>query len=309
MLNVTRREFLKAGSALALMMGLGAGAATEIANALQQMGSNNPPVLWLQGQSCSGCSVSLLNTENPGPLQLLTRYISLEAHQTLSTATGETFMDVINKRIAKGGFILVVEGAMPAGFPNACRVGHEKITEMVVRAAGSAQAIIAVGACAAFGGIPAAENNPTGAMSVPDFLKQRGIQKSVIRIPGCPAHPDWTVGTIAHVLKFGIPQLDSLGRPKMFYSRLIHEQCPRFAEYEREHFATHFGEYGCLFNLGCLGPVTHADCTVRLWNSGANTCINANGPCIGCAREDFARDGALPFYLTPTSKNQGGHNS
>ncbi len=306
MLNITRREFLKAASKLALLMGLGTGAAPRIVDALEKLASSNPPVLWLQGQSCSGCSISLLNTEYPGPLQLLTRYIALMAHQTLSTATGATFMDVIEKSINRGGYILVVEGAMPVGLPNACRVGHETITEQVARAARSAQAVIAVGACASFGGIPAAENNPTGAVSVPDFLKQKAIATGLIRVPGCPAHPDWIVGTIVHKLKFGNPELDDLGRPKMFYSRLLHDQCPRFAEYEREHFATSFGENGCLFYLGCQGPVTHADCTVRLWNSGANTCINANAPCIGCAREGFAKDASFPFYLTPASSGRGG---
>jgi hydrogenase small subunit len=309
MLAITRRDFLKAGSRLALIMGLGTAATPKIAEALEQLASDAPPVLWLQGQSCSGCSVSLLNTEHPGPVQLLTRYIALEAHQTLSAATGETFMAVVNKRIEKGGFLLVVEGSIPAGMPHACRVGHEYFTDQVKRAAEKADAVIAVGTCAAFGGIPAAENNPTGAVSVADFLIQSGIKQSVVRIPGCPAHPDWTVGTLVHLLKFGLPPLDSKGRPRMFFSRLIHDQCPRFADYEREQFAKHFTDKGCLFKLGCLGPVTHADCTLRLWNSGANMCINANAPCVGCAREAFARENSFAFYPALNPETDGGERS
>ena len=185
---------------------------------------------------------------------------------------------------------------MPLGMPQACLMGHEPVIDQVARAAAKSAAVIAVGSCAATGGIPAAENNPTGAVSVPEFLKKKGISKPVITLPGCPAHPDWLIGTIVHVLKFGLPALDALGRPKVFYGRLIHEQCPRFADYERENFAKSFSDEGCLFKLGCLGPITHADCTVRHWNRGANTCIKAGAPCIGCAAPDFARSAALPFY-------------
>ncbi len=296
MQDINRREFLKTSAKLAAMMGLGSSAIPEIAEAMKQLSSGNPPVLWIQGLSCSGCSVSLLNSENPGPAQLLMRYISLMAHSTLSTATGKTFMDVLNKSIDQGGYYLVVEGSIPSGMPKACLVGHEPITKMVSRAARNANAVIAVGSCASFGGIPSAENNPTGAVSVPDFLNTKGISKPTIILPGCPAHPDWTVGTIVHVLKFGIPALDEKNRPKMFYSKLIHDQCPKFSDYERENFAKSFSDDGCLFKLGCLGPNTHADCTVRFWNSGINTCIIAGGPCIGCASEDYASKTSFPFY-------------
>ncbi len=118
----------------------------------------------------------------------------------------------------------------------------------------------------------------------------------MIRLPGCPANPDWIIGTLVHLLKFGIPRLDDKNRPKMFYSKLIHEQCPRFADYEREKYAEHFSDNGCLFKLGCLGPNTNADCTIRYWNSGANSCIQSGAPCIGCASEDFAHKSSVPFY-------------
>jgi hydrogenase small subunit len=118
-------------------------------------------------------------------------------------------MSVLNGSIEKADYFLAVEGSMPAGMPEACIVGGEKVTQQVIRAAKNAKAVLAVGACASFGGIPVAENNPTGAMSVPEFLKQQGVSKPVISVPGCPAHPDWLVGTLVHVLKFGIPALDT----------------------------------------------------------------------------------------------------
>ena len=170
------------------------------------------------------------------------------------------------------------------------------MTEQVVRAAKGADAVLAIGSCAAFGGIPAAEGNVTGAMNVADYLKERGVDKPVIRLPGCPSHPDWMVGTIVHVLEFGMPEMDEYGRPTMFYGKALHDQCPRYADFEAENFAAQFADDGCLFELGCLGPVTNADCTTRLWNGGTNSCIKANAPCIGCAGEDFALEKGTSFH-------------
>lgn len=296
MFTITRREFLAIGAKVAALTGLGATAMPQIVQALQTLASGQAPVIWLQGQSCSGCSVSILNADHPDPATLLTRYIALQFHGTLSTATGKLGMQVLNASIDKGGYILVVEGAVPAGMPEACVVGHEPFVQQLKRAAQGAIAIVAVGSCACFGGIPAAENNPTGASSVPGYLSSHGVTQPVIAIPGCPVHPDWLVGTLVHVLQFGIPKLNSNGSPEVFFKRLIHDQCPRFADYEREHFAQYFSDDGCFFKLGCLGPVTYADCPTRLWNSGTNFCINAGSPCIGCSSKVFAQKQSLPFF-------------
>ncbi len=296
MSHISRRDFLKFSAGLAAALGLAPALSPRVAEALEELAAGQIPVLWLQGQSCSGCSISFLNAEHPSPAEVLTGYISLLFHQTLSTATGRTAVDIVEKSIEKGGYYLVVEGAMPVGMPQACLMGHHPVTDQVARAAAKARAVVALGTCAASGGIPAAENNPTGAVGVPEFLRQKGIPKPVISLPGCPAHPDWLVGTLVHIIKFGLPPLDALGRPLAYYGRLIHDQCPRFADYERENFAEKFGDEGCLFKLGCLGPITMADCTRRYWNRGANTCINAGAPCIGCASPEFARSADLPFY-------------
>lgn len=303
MKKLTRRNFFGISLKVALLMGLSPSVIPKIVSALEELTGGNAPVLWLQGQSCSGCSVSLLNSDAPGPGEILTSYISLLFHSTLSTATGAICMDIINRTIDAGDFLLVVEGSIPAGMPEACIVGGEKITEQVQRAAIKAKAVIANGTCAAFGGIPAAENNPTGALCVSEFLKEKGISTPVINLPGCPTHPDWLVGTLVHVLKFGFPPLDKMGRPKMFYSKLIHDQCPRYPDYERENFAKTFSEEGCLFKLGCLGPVTYADCTIRHWNSGTSSCIKSGGGCIGCASENFAKNLSFPFYTKTPIQN------
>jgi len=100
------------------------------------------------------------------------------------------------------------------------------------------------------------------------------------------------------VLLFGLPkprELDELKRPKVFYGNLIHENCPRRAYFDEGKFAKRFGEPGCLNELGCKGPVTHADCPIRLWNHGTSWCIGAGSPCIGCCEPGFP-DLVAPFY-------------
>ena len=85
---INRRSFLKLSARLSVAMGLSATAIPRVAEALEELSQGLAPVLWLQGQCCSGCSVSLLNSEAVKPVKLLTHYLNLGFHQTLSAATG-----------------------------------------------------------------------------------------------------------------------------------------------------------------------------------------------------------------------------
>jgi len=295
-MKITRRTFLKDAGLLVAAMGMGPALLPKVAEALEEMATGRAPILWLQGQSCSGCSVSLLNSESPGPADLLTRYLSLYFHQTLSAATGEAAREAMARAIEAGGYILVVEGAVPLGMPEACRIAEENFVSLLTRAARKAKAVVSVGACASFGGIPAAPPNLTGAAPVAEALEKAGVNVPLIHLPGCPPHPAWIVGNLVHVLKVGIPELDEFRRPKRTYGQLLHEQCPYFANYQEKKFALQPGAAGCLFKLGCQGVVNHSDCSIRGWNGGVNWCIRGRAVCIGCARPEFARDPEFPFY-------------
>lgn len=292
---ISRRSFLKNSARLSVLLGLGASAIPRVAEALEELSQGLAPVLWLQGQCCSGCSVSLLDSEAITPYKLLTRYISLGFHQTLSAATGNQAVEAVNKIVSQGGYILIVEGSVPDKMPLACMFGEEPFAEQLARAARNAKVVLTVGSCSSYGGVPAAENNPTGAIAVPAFLKNRQITTPIIRVPGCPIHPDWLVGTVVHALKFGVPPMDGLGRPLAYFSKSMHEQCPRFNHYELQNFAKTFGEEGCLFKLGCAGPITYTDCNIRSWNGGVNSCIRAGAPCIGCGGESFCAKASYPL--------------
>ena len=295
-MKITRRTFLKDAGLLVAAMGLEPALLPKMADALEEMAYGRAPILWLQGLSCSGCSVSLLNSESPGPADLLTRYLSLYFHQTLSAATGPSAVAAVEKAIAKGGYILVVEGAVPLGIKEACKFADENFADQLVRAARSAQAIVCTGTCSAYGGVPAAPPNLTGATGVSIALNKAGLSRPLINLPGCPAHPAWIVGTLMQVLKVGLPELDALQRPTHFYGHLLHEQCPLFALYQKKHFAENLGEDGCLFKMGCQGVITQADCSLRGWNGGVNWCIRGRSNCIGCARPEFALDPQFPFF-------------
>jgi hydrogenase small subunit len=173
------------------------------------------------------------------------------------------------------------------------------IAETAAALAKNAAAVIAMGTCASFGGIPAGAPNPTQCVSIGELLAKKGIKTPVVNIPGCPPHPDWLIGTVVAVALYGLEKvaatLDELGRPKMFFGKCIHETCPRRADFDAARFARKFGDRGCLYELGCKGPVSFADCPTRMFNSGTNWCVGAGSPCHGCTEPDFP-DRLSPLY-------------
>jgi hydrogenase small subunit len=106
------------------------------------------------------------------------------------------------------------------------------------------------------------------------------------------------VGTVAHVLLKGLPsaqELDDHKRPKAFFGRLVHDNCPRRGYFDGGRFARHTGDEGCLYEIGCKGPHSYADCPTRQWNNGVNWCIGAGAQCIGCVEPDF-HDRFAPLF-------------
>jgi len=270
------------------------------------------PAVWIAGSSCSGCSVSLLNAVSPTVQNLLIdpvipgKHVSLKFHTTIMAGQGEPVLKVVRDTSSskQGEFILIVDGSIPTAEDGLfCLIGetggkHITVKDMVADLAGKALCILAVGTCSSFGGIPSGSPNPTGAKSVSEFLTEQGISTPLINIPGCPPHPDWMVGTIAGILLNGLPgeeELDEVKRPKAFFGKLIHDNCPRRGFFDAGQFARHPSEPGCLYEIGCKGPVTYADCPVRHWNNGVNWCIGAGAQCIGCVEPDF-QDRLSPMF-------------
>lgn len=295
----TRRDFMKMGSLLAAGLALPANTAKIFAAGLERLVTTTR-IVWLQGQSCSGDSVSLLNATDPEPVELLTKIISLVIHQNIGAAQGHVFMETLRKAEQEGNYILVVEGSIPLGMKEACVIGGEPVEDILVRMIPKAKFVMALGTCAAFGGIPAAEGNPTGAASVLDLMKKHNLayKDRLLNCPSCPTHPKPLIGTLAYLAAKGYPDVvPDVLTPKMFYGHSTHDQCPRYHYYERKIFAKFLGDPdGCLFELGCLGPLTYTECPHRQWNTGVNWCIRASAPCIGCSSPHFCMKKDFPLY-------------
>lgn len=299
MATYSRRDFLRMGTFLAAGLGLGRGTAAALADGLQRIFERQKRVLWLQGMSCTGCSVSFLNSADPDPVGILTEMISLVFHPNVSAAQGDQVLEIIRKLSQEGGFYLVMEGPVAPGMPQACMIGGRPLTEVLPDVLRRADAVIAAGSCAAFGGIPAAEGSTTGVVGLKEFMNSQNIpvEKRLVNCVGCPVHPESLVGTLAYVAGRGYPEVDpDLLTPEMMFRHSVHDDCPLFHYWQKEAFAKHFGDEGCLFKLGCLGPLSRTNCPRRQWNGGANWCIRAGAPCIACTSKDFGRVRDFPFY-------------
>jgi len=268
-----------------------------VAEALQT--KSRLPVIWLELQDCAGCSEALTRSQSPTLVDLVLSKITIEYHETLSAAAGfqvEEAKAAAMKKYA-GQYILVVEGSVTAKDNGVyCTIGGKSSIDILKEAAAGAAAIIATGNCSAFGGLPRANPNPTGALSVAEVIKD----KPVVNIAGCPAIPEAFTGVLAQFLVFGtLPELDSLHRPKPFYAQTIHDRCLRRPFYDAGKFAESFDDEGarkgwCLYKLGCKGPTTYNSCATMKWSGGLSFPIQSGHPCLGCSEPNFWDGGG--FY-------------
>ncbi|UCH36451.1 MAG: hydrogenase small subunit [Armatimonadota bacterium] len=304
-MNISRRDFLKGSAAAAAALGIG----PLLFNGKQALAAEDGArVVWLQAQGCTGCSVSLLNSIYYTTIDdLLLNTLDLEYHPTVMAAAGEAAVSAAEAAYAQGGYVLVVEGAIPTAVGGEYCYLWPGMTALkgVRRFSENALVTIAVGTCASYGGMAGGSPNPTRAQGVADVVGHR----PVINIPGCPAHPDWVVGTIAYILTHGaIPRLDNLRRPTDYFQHTVHSQCPnRQKFFDRNLFASTLSEEGCLSRLGCKGRWAVSDCPFRRWNSGGagetgvNWCVGARSPCQGCTEPEFP-DGMSPFFTLEEGK-------
>ncbi|MEW6080977.1 MAG: hydrogenase small subunit [Bacillota bacterium] len=295
--GVSRRDFLKYCSATAMMLGMNYCFGGLLAQAATTA-VKKKPVIWIQGQGCTGCSCSLLSSMSPGPAEILLDAISMRFNSTIMNSAGHVSTEVLKSSMQEGDYLLVVEGSIPTADPRFCMVEGMPFDELLMKAAKNASAVIAAGTCAAYGGIPQA--GITGAKSVSDLISD----KPIINVPGCPLKPDWLVGTLLYYLTFGeVPALDAQKRPLAYFGRhFLHDSCARAAYFERGQFLEDWNDPStsawCLLKKGCKGPVTYADCNSVFWNDGANSCVKAGSPCAGCVQPEFYKE-LSPLYASP----------
>jgi hydrogenase small subunit len=288
-------------------------------------------LFWFAGMSCDGCSVAvtgasaptlegLLMGAHPGLPRVVLHHpvVNLEsgpayeraAEQAIAGTLGAPYVIVLEGSIADetipyayGGY-WAGQGEEPWG-PDG---EHRTVTaeEWIARMAPGAAAVVAIGTCATWGGIPSANGNPTGAMSLMDFLGKdyrSTFGVPVVNVPGCPPIGDNFMEAVAAIVYFlqgfgPLPEFDELGRPAWQFGETVHRHCVRGAYYEEGSFAKEFGDKECLVEIGCWGPVVNCNITSRGAIDHVGGCMNSGGACIGCTMPGFP-DKFTPFYKTP----------
>jgi len=296
--QIHRRSFLKGCTLAAAALGLNE---SMIPRLVEAAGSpQRPPVVWLHFQECTGCTETLLRGSHPEVGTLILDLISLDYHETVMVAAGDQAEKSLQDTLTahEGKFILVVEGAIPTKDDGIyCKIGGRTAMEILAEIAPKSAAVIAIGSCASFGGIQAADPNPTGAVGVRDLISG----KQLINIPGCPPNPVSFLGTLLHYFTFNrFPTTDGLGRPLFAYGRKIHDHCERRPHFDEGRFVEQFGDEAhrkgyCLYKVGCKGPQTYANCPTARFNDAGVWPVGVGHGCVGCTEPDFW-DSMTPFY-------------
>ncbi|EYE87288.1 hypothetical protein Q428_14135 [Fervidicella metallireducens AeB] len=295
-MKMSRRDFLKWCTASAVALGI-----TSVdLNKLEEIvlaAETAPNIIWLQGSGCSGCSISMLNAvENTTIDNFLINKVNMKYHHNLMAAAGALAISALDLAVLenKGNFILVIEGAIPTYNNGTHCILTERngqpwtMLSAVKELAANAKYVIAAGTCSAYGGVPKAGINITGIKTVKEVAYGMTMNP-IINLPGCPVHPLTLTKTIIDLYLYGMPKIDSEGRPTEFYSSSVHQKCPR----RGTSSASVLGAPGCYKNCGCKGPQTNNNCPSRKWNNGVNWCIDGGHQCIGCGGKDFPQ---TPIY-------------
>lgn len=293
-------------------------------------------IIWIQAQACSGCSISLLNAVEPSIIDVLNGElktvgeVALDFHPTIMAQWGvehvtgtedesvsewdamQILENVKNGTISP--YVLVTEGAFPdetsakllGGYW--CSIGESDGslvtgTEFLQQVAQNAAAVVAVGACASYGGIPSGTPNPTnttGTVGILGSTYRSQLQLPVINVPGCPPAGDWIIKTLAHLLLtvkglLPAPELDEYNRPIFLYKYTVHEQCARGVFYASGRFIDKYGEPYCLFEKGCKGPIVRCPVPTTKYVEGVGACTPYGSPCIGCTHPSFPDPPTSPF--------------
>lgn len=285
---------------------------------------------WIAGGSCDGCSIAAVGATSPSVEDLLRGVLPgvpkvVLHHPVLSVVAGEEFIKPF-RLAAKGElgapFVVICEGsimderiaASTGGYWSGLGADEDEdgnpqpipSSSWVSRMSEHAAAVVAVGTCATWGGVPAAAGNPTDAEGVMDFLGEdyrSALGLPVVNLPGCAPQGDNITETIAAVLLFlhglgPLPEFDELGRPSWLFGETVHRGCTRAGFYEEGTFAEEYGDKECLVEIGCWGPVVQCNINKRGALNGMGGCMNVGAPCIGCTMPGFP-DSFAPFYATP----------
>jgi hydrogenase small subunit len=271
-------------------------------------------LIWMVGGSCDGCTVSVTGAVHPRVEHLLAGIVPglprVELiHTVVSTEVGPEWTH--NLFMAERGeldapYVITWEGSIMdesiAGDGYWMGLGEDPQTgrqitslEWLDRLSPGCAAVIAIGTCASWGGIPGAKGNVTNSMGVMDYLGKdyrSAFGVPVVNVPGCSPIGENYIETAAAVCLFlnglaPLPEFDELGRPAWLFGETVHRHCPRAGYYEEGVFAREYGDKECLVELGCWGPVVQCNIAERGIVDGHGGCMQMGGICIGCTMPGF----------------------
>ena len=299
-MKITRRDFLRMAAYSAAAVGA---TQFDMFKLNQALAAGKPPVIWFEGLGDSGCVVSLANYfdgASSGIESVLLNSIDLKFESVLMGASGQMAIDAakaVYNNYATTPYILVLSGALSElnGYAivgddtSTGGLGVMNVVDAFSRWEQRAKAVLFVGACACYGGVNTIGGNefhnvPQAGVPIHNngvsYLGTRNTNyngpKSVY-IPGCPAHPDWTVLTMVHIIQRWaqtapanfMPSRDVYRRPNyvqlsgnagpktyLFQNKTgpsaetadpaalgtVHEQCPRKPQHDLGNFAACVGD-------------------------------------------------------------------
>lgn len=245
-------------------------------------------LVWLHLQECTGCSESLLRTEEPGFDTLIFDIFKLHYHDLILAASGHNSQKVLES-ISQTPYILLVEGSVSMGAQEqyitlAGKSGYEEAAHLIAHA----QAVLAVGTCSSYGGIQSAHPNPTNSFALYEVFPQE-----IMHIPGCPPSDKNIIGNLLYVYLLGeLPPLDELKRPLWAYAKSVHDLCERRGAFLAGDFVQSFDDPSmaqgyCLYKVGCKGPYSFNNCPKVKFNAKTSWPVQAGHGCIGCSEPNF----------------------
>jgi len=265
---------------------------------------------WLQAGGCGGDSMSMLNMDSPEFLELTAENdIDILWHPSMSNLPASQHRNILDELLSDKLHldIFCVEGFTITGPDGSGRFdlfeGKPKL-EIIRQLAAKADVVIAVGTCAAYGGVgnigpigahglQFSGTEPGGALGK-EFRSAGG--HPVINVPGCPTHYTVLADILLAAAEGNLPELNEQQAPRQWFDMLVHQGCLRNEYHEFRVEEREFGERGCLFFYrGCRGPLTSGPCNKLLWNHRSSK-TNVGSPCVGCTSPEFPQP--EPFFQT-----------
>ena len=298
-------------------------AATEVVPNQAKTEAITAHVLWITtGLSCEGDSVAMTSATNPSLEDIITGAIPgmprvVIHNQVIAYEVGQEYIQAwFDAEQGKlDPFVLVIEGSLGneqingeghwTGFGvNPANGQPITVNEWVDRLAPKAAAVVAVGTCATYGGIPAMKNNPTGAMGVPDYLGWKWKSKAGHpdrehpRLPGAARQHDRDAGAPrVRPGGHGAGARARRGRPAGVAVRphRPRELQPRRLLPSRATSPPSTAPTTAAWSSSAArARWSSATCPLRGWQNHMGGCPNVGGICMACTMPGFP-DKYMPF--------------